>query len=95
MNENSKRNIAVIIGSEGGIGKSICHKLKLTNMYTQVIGYNRKRGFKIDATKEEDIKKLKDHLLNENYKISLLVNSVGYLHEKNFFPESFGELEGW
>ena len=42
MNENSKRNIAVIIGSEGGIGKSICHKLKLTNMYTQVIGYNRK-----------------------------------------------------
>ncbi len=91
MNNNSKKNIAVVIGSEGGIGKSICDRLKLTNLYTHVLGYNRKKGLKIDVTKEGDINKLKKHLIKENYKISLLVNAVGYLHEKNFFPEKKNE----
>ena len=85
----NKENLqtAVVIGSGGGIGSALREKLVFSNKYNQVIGYSKNNDIELDITDEKQILNATKKLNKENNKINMLINSVGYLHDSDFFPE--------
>ena len=84
---NNKKNIAVVIGSSGGVGSGIYNCLREEDEYDAVLGFHRNSKPAIDVTDEKSIKELAKFIIEKEYKISLLVNAVGYLHDIDFYPE--------
>ena len=84
---SDKNDVAIVIGSSGGIGSSVYRLLKNSEQYDQVLGFNRNSKLKVDITNEQDLQNLKDKILNENLNVKVLFNAVGYLHDVNYFPE--------
>ena len=80
-------SVAIVIGSNGGIGNSVYMQLKNSKLYDQVLGFNKYSELKVDITNEQDLKILKDKILSEDLNLKLLFNAVGYLHDHNYFPE--------
>ncbi len=85
--ENSFLEIAVVVGSNGGIGKSIYDELCKDNKYDKVLGFHKKSQPAIDVCDENSVIEVADFLLKNKFKISFLINAVGYLHDDNFSPE--------
>ena len=84
---SKKNSVAIVIGSNGGIGNSVYKQLKNNERYDQVLGLNRSSEPKFDITNEEDLKRLQNRILNENLNVKLLFNAVGYLHDDKYLPE--------
>jgi len=82
-----KYSAAIVIGSNGGIGSSVFNELKSSNQYDQVLGLHRNSKLKVDITNEENLQKLRDQILKKNLNVKILFNAVGFLHDKNYFPE--------
>ncbi|MBV69122.1 MAG: hypothetical protein CMJ08_04895 [Pelagibacterales bacterium] len=78
---------AIIIGSGGGIGKALKQELFKENYYRKIICFSKTNDIQLDITDENAIMKVTNELKRKNIKINLLINAVGYLHDKNFFPE--------
>ena len=79
-------NIAIIIGSGGGIGKALKEELFKDNYFKKIICFSKTNDIQLDITDENAILKVTNEL-KKKIKINLLINAVGYLHDKNFFPE--------
>ena len=82
-----KYSAAIVIGNNGGIGSSVFKQLKSSAQYDQVLGFNRNSDLKVDITNEQDLKNLRDQILKKNLSVKILFNSVGFLHDNNYFPE--------
>ena len=80
-------NAAIVFGSGGGIGKAIKQELLSENVYKNVICYSKSNDILLDITDENAILKAAYALKKKNIKISLIINAVGYLHDKTFLPE--------
>ncbi len=80
-------NTAIIIGSGGGIGKALKQELFKENSYKNIICFSKTNDIQLDITNEKSISKVTNELKRKNIKINLLINAVGYLHDKHFFPE--------
>tara|TARA_E500000178_G_scaffold339590_1_gene381238 strand:- start:1092 stop:1796 length:705 start_codon:yes stop_codon:yes gene_type:complete len=85
--KNNDKNIAVVIGSKGGIGRSIYDLLLDKRKYDKVLGFHRNSNPAIDISKEESIKNVVNFLIENSYRIKLFINAVGYLHDDIFSPE--------
>ena len=82
-----KNCTAIVIGSNGGIGGSVFKRLKNSEQYEQVLGFNRNSKLKVDITNEQDLQNLRDQILEKNLSVKILFNAVGFLHDNNYFPE--------
>ena len=87
MKDYSTSDIALVFGNTGGIGKSIYTKLINSNRYEKVYGFNRNSDPSIDITNEKSLQSIANKFSEQNIKIKLLINAVGYLHDKNYLPE--------
>jgi len=85
--ENKNAFTAVLIGSGGGIGSALKKQLINSKSYARVICYSKNNDIKLDITNENEISKAANDLKQKGLKIDLLINTIGYLHEKDFFPE--------
>lgn len=99
-----KNKIAVVTGGSSGIGRAI--SIALANEGCKVIfTYNSNekganealkelRGngfkFKVDTTKEKDIKDLFDFVKEKHRSVDIIVNNAGFSHSNDYF-----DLEAW
>ena len=86
MNKTSK-NIAVIIGNTGGIGKSIFEAVEKKKNYSNTFGFNKKKDPIINICSEESIMEIAKNISYEKKKIGLLFIATGFLHDNVKFPE--------
>lgn len=78
---------AIIIGSGGGIGLSLKQELSSRKDYYQLFCYSKSHDIILDITDEKQILKAVQELKQQDIKINLLINTIGYLHDKDFSPE--------
>ena len=87
MNEKNFDTKNVLIGSSGGIGNALKKELSLKVGSKNLICYSRNIDNKIDLTNEQQIYEATEELKSKNVRINILINAIGYLHDKNYFPE--------
>ena len=87
MEADINKGIAVIFGSSGGLGNSIYNLLKNSNKYSKVYGFSRKNNPDLDINNEKYLNSLAAKFLNKNFKIKLLINTIGFLHNNQYLPE--------
>ena len=85
--DKNLKKIAVVIGSSGGLGSALYNSLKEEKKYDAVIGFHRNSKPAIDVTDEKSVKEIAKFITEKEYKISLLINAVGYLHDIDYYPE--------
>ena len=83
----TESNIAIILGSGGGIGKALKNELLSRGGFNQVICYSKSNDLLLDITNKNEIEKATSELKRNGIKINLLINTVGFLHDEIFFPE--------
>ena len=66
---------------------SIYQKLNNRNQYERVYGISRKNDSKFHASCENYYKSLANKFIEQNCKISLLINCIGFLHNEKHSPE--------
>ena len=87
MNEKNFDTKNVLIGSSGGIGNALKKELSLKVGSKNLICYSRNIDNKLDLTNEKQISEATEELKSKNVRINILINAIGYLHDKNYFPE--------
>ena len=87
MNEKNFDTKNVLIGSSGGIGNALKKELSLKVGSKNLICYSRNIDNKLDLTNEQKISEAAEELKSKNVRINILINAIGYLHDKNYFPE--------
>tara|TARA_X000000950_G_scaffold279678_1_gene372837 strand:- start:53 stop:757 length:705 start_codon:yes stop_codon:yes gene_type:complete len=85
--DNSFKEVAVVMGSNGGLGKSIYNNLRNTKKSSKVFGFHRKSNPPVDVTNEKSVIEIANFLKINKFRISILINAVGYLHDDKFKPE--------
>ena len=87
MNEKNFYTKNVLIGSSGGIGSALKKELSLKVGSKNLICYSRNIDNKLDLTNEQQISEATEELKSKNVRINILINAIGYLHDRNYFPE--------
>ena len=62
-------------------------------MIKNLICYSRNIDNKLDLTNEQQISKQPEELKSKNVRINILINAIGYLHDKNYFPEKISDIK--
>lgn len=70
-------SIALVIGASGGIGAALTERLRLSDLYSEVLAFSRCSDPAIDLTDEESISQLA--LCLQGKEISLIINASGIL----------------
>lgn len=78
-------DIALIFGDSGGIGSNIYNQLKKKNF--KVYGISRSNQNNNDIISEQYLRALANKFVEKKIKIKILINTIGFLHGKNHFPE--------
>ena len=77
------KKIALVFGVSGGIGNSIYSQLENKNF--KVYGFCRNTNNNIIS--EQYLKNLSYEFMKQNLKIKIFINTIGFLHDDNYFPE--------
>ena len=95
---NPPQNLALIIGSSGGLGAALLAQLEGDAKYAQAIGLSRSTEVSINYDDETSIAKAAQHIADLcaelNLQLRLLVVATGFLHGDQGQPErSFTNLD--
>ena len=95
---NSVQNVALIIGSNGGLGAALLSQLEGDTNFAQTIGLSRSAHVSINYDDETSIAKAAQHVASlcatSNLQLRLLVVATGFLHGEQGQPErSFTNLD--
>ena len=77
------KKIALVFGVSGGIGNSIYNQLENKNF--KVYGFSRNTNNNVIS--EQYLKELSYEFMKQNLKIKIFINTIGFLHDDNYFPE--------
>ena len=95
---NSIQNVALIIGSNGGLGAALLSQLEGDTNYPQAIGLSRSTEVSVNYDDESSIAKAAQYVADlcatSNMQLRLLVVATGFLHGAQGQPErSFTTLD--
>ena len=95
---NSIQNVALIIGSNGGLGAAILSQLEGDANYAQAIGLSRSTQVSVNYDDESSIAKAAQYVADlcatSNLQLRLLIVTTGFLHGAQGQPErSFTNLD--
>jgi NAD(P)-dependent dehydrogenase (short-subunit alcohol dehydrogenase family) len=98
MATEENKNLALIIGSHGGLGAALLSQLKGDADYAQAIGFSRSTQVSVNYDDEPSIAKAALHVADvcktANLQLRLLVVATGFLHGDLGQPErSFTNLD--
>ena len=83
---SASKKAALVFGVSGGIGSNIYSKLKRKNF--EVYGFSRTtEPNNTNIISEKYLKDLSHKFKEENIKIKIFINSIGYLHDDYYSPE--------
>ena len=82
---HTKKNIAIVFGASGSIGSSICYQLQSKNF--KVYGFSRNDNPTLDILNEHYLKDIANTFINQNIRIKLFINTIGFLHDEKYSPE--------
>ncbi len=82
---SDSKNIALVFGISGGIGSNIYNQLKKKNF--KVFGVSRATENNSNILSEQYLKSLSLKLKEQNIKIKIFINTIGFLHDKFYTPE--------
>ena len=94
----SPQNLALIIGSHGGLGAALLSQLEGDASYTRAIGLSRRTQVNVNYDDETSIAKAAQHVaslcVTSNLQMRLLVVATGFLHGEQGQPErSFTNMD--
>ena len=97
-NSENDSALAIIIGSNGGIGAALLAQLNSEKNYAKVVGLSRSTEVSVDYDDESSISKAADNMANlcatSNLQLRLLIVATGFLHGEQGRPErSFTNLD--
>jgi NAD(P)-dependent dehydrogenase (short-subunit alcohol dehydrogenase family) len=95
---SSEQSLALVIGSNGGLGAAILMQLQRDADFTQAIGLSRSTQVSVNYDDENSIAKAAEHIADvcktSNLQLRLLVVATGFLHGAQGQPErSFTNLD--
>jgi len=95
---SSAQNLAIVIGSNGGLGTAMLNQLESDANYTQALGLSRSTEVSINYLDESSIVKAAQSVASlcaaSNLQLRLLVVATGFLHGEPGQPErSFSNLD--
>ena len=83
MSDNKK--VALVFGISGGIGGNIYSHLKKKNF--KVYGFSRTTNPYDNIISEKYLKDLSNKFMEQNIKIKIFINAIGFLHDSYYSPE--------
>ena len=94
----SPQNLALIIGSTGGLGAALLSHLRTDTQYTKAIGLSRSTQVSVNYDDETSIVKAAQYIADlckqSNLELRLLIVATGFLHGAQGQPErSFTNLD--
>jgi NAD(P)-dependent dehydrogenase (short-subunit alcohol dehydrogenase family) len=95
---NSPQNLALIIGSGGGLGAALLSQLEGDTSYAKTIGLSRSTEVGINYADESSISQAAEHIADlyktSGLELRLLIVATGFLHGQQGQPErSFTNLD--
>ena len=83
---SANKKVALVFGASGGIGSNIYTKLKRKNF--EVYGFSRTtESSNTNIISEKYLKDLSLKFIEENIKIKIFINAIGFLHDDYYSPE--------
>ena len=83
---SSSKKVALVFGVSGGIGSSIYSNLKRKKY--EVYGFSRTtESNNNDIISEKYLKDLSHKFIEQNIKIKIFINAIGFLHDNYYAPE--------
>ena len=83
---SANKKVALVFGVSGGIGSNIYSKLKRKNF--EVYGFSRTtEPNNTNIISEKYLKDLSHKFIEENIKIKIFINAIGFLHDNYYSPE--------
>ena len=82
---SNAKKIALIFGISGGIGSHIYSNLKRKKL--EVYGFSRTSNPNNSIISEKYLKDLSLKFIEQNIKIKIFINAIGYLHDNYYSPE--------
>ena len=82
---SSTKKIAIVFGISGGIGSNIYNQLKRKKL--KVYGFSRTTESNNNIISEKYLKDLSLKFIEQNIKIKIFINAIGFLHDNYFSPE--------
>ena len=81
---SDEKKVAIVFGVSGGIGSNIYNHLKRKNF--KVYGFSRTTEHN-DIISEKYLEDLSLKLIEQNIKIKIFINTIGFLHDNHYSPE--------
>ena len=82
---SNTKKVALVFGVSGGIGSNIYNNLKRKNF--EVYGFSRTTDSSNNIISEKYLKALSLKFIEQNIKIKIFINAIGYLHDNYYSPE--------
>ena len=82
---SSTKKIAIVFGISGGIGSNIYNQLKRKKL--KVYGFSRTTESNNSIISEKYLKDLSLKFIEQNIKIKIFINAIGFLHDSYYSPE--------
>ena len=82
---STAKKVALIFGVSGGIGSNIYNDLKKKNF--EVYGVSRTTESNNNIISEKYLKALSLKFIEQNIKIKIFINAIGFLHDNYYSPE--------
>ena len=82
---SATKKVALIFGVSGGIGSNIYSNLKRKKL--EVYGFSRTNNPNNSIISEKYLKDLSLKFIEQNIKIKIFINAIGYLHDNYYSPE--------
>ena len=79
------KKVALVFGVSGGIGSSIYSNLKRKKL--TVYGFSRANERNKNMISEKYFKDLSHKFIEQNIKINIIINAIGFLHDNYYSPE--------
>ena len=93
-NDLVDNGLALVIGSNGGLGAAMLTLLERDTNYTQAIGLSRSTAIKVDYFDEASVASAAQTLASSGHTLRLLIVATGFLHGDTGQPErSFTNLD--
>ena len=82
---SAAKKVALVFGVSGGIGSNIYNNLKRKKF--EVYGFSRTTEPNNNIISEKYLKALSLKFIEQNIKIKIFINAIGFLHDNNYSPE--------
>ena len=82
---STAKNVALVFGVSGGIGSNIYSNLKRKKF--EVYGFSRTSDPNNNIISEKYLKDLSLKFIEQNIKVKIFINAIGYLHDNYYSPE--------